>query len=175
MGIKNQGDDNFNNSGNNNDFRKYEKHYHNQPRSLNRSYLFDFCIEFSKKDLSPENEYDISITSNIEDKMDFNDLDLFKDFFIGCSHYIEDVETILEDIPNRELLIKNINSIYKNTKKFKQWDDKDHLCHLVFESLYEKLSTNVRSYDMIEEEAVEAIYAIMYYAFTKCKILDPII
>lgn len=174
MSIKNKGDGNTNNSGNNNDFRKYEAHYYDTAKSINRSYLFDFCLEFSKIELAPDNEYDTSTVSGYEDKMDYNEIDIYKDIFTACAHYIEDVESILNEIPNRELLVKNINTVYKKMKKFESWPDKDHLCDLVFKNLYTKLAENISSNDLVEEQANEAIHTIMYYALTKCKLLDPI-
>ncbi|MBP3950299.1 ABC-three component system protein [Bacillus suaedae] len=174
MSIKNNGHHNLNNTGSDNDFSSTTNNYYSQGlKTLNRSYLYEFCEAFSQVDPAIENDYNTQLTSDITKKMTHNEIDVYRTIFQECDHYYSDVDSILLEIPKRQRIITNINRTYIKKKNFEKWENKDHLCDLVYQSLYQILVNNLGS-DIMEEDATEAIHAIMYYAFIKCKLLDPI-
>ncbi|RLQ89996.1 hypothetical protein [Falsibacillus albus] len=169
--IDSNGDHTINSTG---DGATFEiNHYAGQNKILNRTYLFDFCVQFSELEDASE-DYDTELTSDFEGKMDYNEIDLYKEIFFECDHYLDDVESILEGIPRRERILKKINTKYKKLKRFSQWENKDEICEGVYQYLFETIENDNKSKDMYLEDAELAIHALMYYAFTKCKLLDPI-
>ncbi|MFJ7471655.1 hypothetical protein ACIQWI_24320 [Peribacillus frigoritolerans] len=169
--IDSNGDNSINNTG---DGAQFEiNNYVGQKKILNRTYLFDFCLKFSEVEDAPE-VYDADLTSDFEGKMDYNEIDVYKDIFFECDHYLDDVEIILEGIPRRQRILSNINTKYKKIKRFGQWDNKDELCEGVYDYLIEAIQNDNNSKSIFVEDVELAIHALMYYAFTKCKLLDPI-
>jgi hypothetical protein len=168
--IESDGDHAINNTGNGNVF---EINYNKSSRIIiNRTYLYEFCVKFSSiEDIS---EYSIEITSDIEDKMDYNEISVYKELFSECDHYLDDVESILEEIPNRQRILSLINFKYKRLKGLDEWKHKDELCEKVYQYLIHTVGNDQSSSDIILEDAELAIHALMYYAFVKCKLLDPI-
>lgn len=150
-------------------------HIYHQPKFLNSSILYDFCVEFSKIEFELHLDDDPQTPpSDIEEKITFNEIDVYKDIFQDCEQYYDDVEEILKEVPNRQKIIKNINQKYKKIKKFEEWVDKDQLCQLMFQDLYNILANVQNKNVILEEDANLSIHAIMYYAFVKCKLLDPV-
>lgn len=169
--IQNQGANAINNTGND---AKFEfNNYNGGQKILNRTYLYDFCFKFSEVEDILES-YNTEVTSDIEEKMNHNELDLYKDIFLDCDHYIDDVEAILEEIPKRQRILSTINNKYKRLKKFADWQNKDQLCEWVYEFLIETIENDHNSGNIFHEDVELAIHSLMYYAFTKCKLLDPI-
>lgn len=169
--IDSTGNDSINSTGDGANFEI--NHYTSSVKILNKTYLYGFCVKFSEVEDTTEN-YDIEIASNIEDKMDYNEITLYKEIFFDCDYYIDDVEAILEEIPRRQRILSKINNKYKRFKMFEKWDNKDELCELVYKDLYRTIENDQSSGDMYLEDAELAIQALMYYSFTKCKLLDPI-
>lgn len=167
--INSNGDRNFNNSGN------ITLNYYNysEAKSLNRSLLYDFCVEFSKLEFELEPDYK-TITSEIEEKINYNDIKVYKVIFQNSEHYYEDIHDILNEIPNRQKIIQNIHFTYIKFKGFREWKNKDDLCEQVFVELYKKLMNGAMANDIMEEDANLALHSLMYYAFVKCKLLDPV-
>ncbi|MEK5069613.1 hypothetical protein [Sporosarcina sp. FSL K6-1508] len=169
--IDSTGNNTINNTGERAQFEI--NHYANPQQILNKTYLYGFCVKFSEVEDTAES-YDTEIASDIEEKMDYNEIDLYKEIFFECDHYIDDVEAILEEIPRRQRILSKINNKYKRFKKFEKWNDKDELCEWVYNYLYETIENDQSSGDIFLEDAELAIQALMYYSFTKCKLLDPI-
>ncbi|OES45847.1 hypothetical protein [Domibacillus iocasae] len=169
--IENQGNHNLNNSGDGNTF---ETHYHySQPKGLNRSYLYDFCMKFAEIEDDLES-YSTEFTTGIDEKMNYNEIIFYKDIFLECDHYYDDVDLILAEIPQRTRILSSIKKHYGRMKRYEKWNDKDDLCELVYNCLYAILIADRNSANIIHEDAETAIHSIMYYALVKCKLLDPI-
>jgi phage pi2 protein 07 len=169
--IYSDGHGNLNNTGNGNNF-KFE-YYFNPIKRLNRTYLYDFCVKFAEIEDGNEN-YNTAVTSDIEEKMNYNEINLYKEIFLECDHYFDDVELILQEIPNRQRILSKIEFQYKRFKNFDKWKNKDELCEKVYRSLLETIENDQNSSNIIIEDAEIAIHALMYYAFVKCKLLDPV-
>jgi len=169
--IDSSGDGTINNTG---DRAKFEiNNYAGQKKILNRTYLFDFCLKFSEVEDVPD-DYETNLTSDFEVKMHYNEIDIYKDIFLECDHYLDDVETILKGITRRQRILSKINTKYKKLKGFGKWESKDELCEGVYNYLIESVQNDNNSTNIYVEDVELAIHALMYYAFTKCKLLDPI-
>ncbi|KYG58817.1 ABC-three component system protein [Planococcus maritimus] len=168
--IEGGGDNGTNNTGDHNHFG--DNHFHHE-KSLNRSYLYDFCLKFANVENPPEN-YNTEFANDINDKMCHNEIDLYKDIFLDCDFYLGDVETILADIPNRERILTRINFQYKKFKMQYKTDSKDELCERVFDYLITTVDNDPNAFSIMVEDRDLAIHSLMYHAFVKCKLLDPI-
>ncbi|MGE7916676.1 hypothetical protein [Lysinibacillus xylanilyticus] len=146
-----------------------------KPKTLNRTVLYEFCKQFSESTLpEPTTDEEKKLPSGISEKMQYNEISVYKKVFKSCDIYLDDVEDILNQIPKRESIIRKIERLYDHTKIEKKWDDKDQLCKIVFDTLFESVSNDPQSSHLYDEDAELAIEVLMYYAFTKCKLLDPV-
>lgn len=168
--IKNEGDNGINNTGDNAHIG--DKIYF-ETKSINRSYLYDFCLKFVEVE-DPVNRYSTETPTDIDDKMDYNEIILYKDLFSECDHHYEDVENVLNEIPKRERILSKINNKYKRLKHFTAWQDKDELCEALYCDLIKTIDGSLHSQEIHDEDKELAILSLMYYAFVKCKLLDPI-
>ncbi len=166
--IQSNGNGNLNNTG-------YigQVHLHTVPKTLNRSYLFDICEKISRLP-EAEEEYKLSIPSGIIEKMEYHELVIYRAKFESTDHLLGDVEGILKEFLKPSSIINTVHFIYLEHREAAQWTNKDSLCKLVFEDLKIRLSKDRNAEDFWVEEAEHALYALMYYCFTKCKLLDPI-
>lgn len=170
------GRNNINNTGDNPFFGDiYVVPPPSNPRKLNRTVLYSFCKQFSETTL-PEAIISDShaLPSEIDNKMNYNEIQYYREVFINCDIYLNDVEEILIQIPKREVIILKIARIYRTKKLQNNWNNKDQLCSFVFEELMEVITNDPLSGQLFNEETELAIEALMYYAFTKCKLLDPV-
>lgn len=165
--IKSTGDNTVSNIGDN---ASIVVNQYSNEKKFNRSLLHEFCVRFASLPETP-NEYDISLSSNIMKKIEYNEIKLYENIFRDCDFYIDDVEEILNFIPKRQNVIRKINYEYIRLRKNNDTADKDEICDLVHNSLLEVVSGDSELYI---EEAEFAIHSLMYYAFTKCKLLDPV-
>lgn len=162
MGIISNGENTTNN---------LEIHQH-FPLTLNRTLLFDFCEKIISIGIGYD-EYEITTATNFDDKIQYNEIEIYKEIFYECDYYLEEVELVLEEIPNRQLVLQKINKIYKKEKKFSKENCKDKLCENVYNILFEQVKSDQNSSSLLIEEVEQSLHLIMYYSFTKCKLLDP--
>ncbi len=139
---------------------------------LNRTLLYDFCLKFSAID--DDVSYELVVASDIQDKMEYNQIPAYQKIFREVDYYFNDVDYILEQIPKRERILAFINRKYDRLKRTEQWSSKDKLCDLVYDSLFELVASDRNSSEIFWEDVDQAIHALMYYAFVKCKLLDPV-
>lgn len=158
----------------NNTINTGDTYYINSPTMLNRTRLYDFCKAFSEIDGLDEPDYSIDLPSDISEKINYNELKEFKEVFLDVSHTLEDVETVLSEIPKRGNVIRKIKGVYLNFKIEKNYKNKDNLCRLVFNELLQIVNTSIDKNELYMEDTYFAIQSLMYYAFTKCQILDKV-
>lgn len=167
--IRDSGPRSINNTGDGNTFvvNPYP------PKNLNRTYLYDFCYKFAEIEDPPE-PYDTELPSNIQSKMNYNEINAYRQVFFDVDHYYDDVELILEEIPKRERILSSIKGKYDRFKRSTVWGNKDELCDLIYDFLMERVENDESSNGIIWEDVELGIKALMYYAFVKCKLLDPV-
>lgn len=148
-------------------------------KPLNRTALFTFCEAFSEVDSVEDNEFPLASPSKFLKKMDYNELQDYKQIFEGCALYYNDVELVLSQFTRREKIPNSIHKVYKKIlKNYHSEYNADLICYDMAEELLGIIHNDVRSLDEklgIDKEDFElAIDALMYYTFTKCKILRPV-
>lgn len=80
--IDSTGNNTINNTGERAQFEI--NHYANPQQILNKTYLYGFCVKFSEVEDTAES-YDTEIASDIEEKMDYNEIDLYKEIFLNVT------------------------------------------------------------------------------------------
>lgn len=152
-----------------------ENYYDIHPNMmLNKTRLYEFCKHFSELDEYDEPEYNTDLPSDITDKINYNQLNEFKEVFESVTHTLEDTENILSNIPRRNSIVRRIKGIYIQHKIENANATKDKLCMLVFNDLLKTIHNSEGSDNLFLEDTYFAIQALMYYAFTKCQILERV-
>lgn len=170
------GADSNNIIGNNNRIGDTLLYIPNPNNRMKRSVLYDVCCTLSKAEMNDREEYALHTNSDWLEKIEYNDIDEYKDVFEMYSFYYGVVEEVLKQIPKREVLIRNIKTIYRKNKRIHFNCTKDEILDAVFNELSEIVVQSDQFSDegLLEEEKCEAIYLIMFYAFTKCQLLDVV-
>ena len=106
--------------------------------------------------------------------MGYNEIVEYQEIFHDVDHYYDDVEMILEEIPKRERILASIKNHHRRLKRSEEWNNKDELCDLVYDCMMDNIKTVDTVSDMTLEDAELGIHVLMYYAFVKCKLLDPV-
>ncbi|HFK1513852.1 hypothetical protein [Bacillus paranthracis] len=142
----------------------------------NRSFLYDVCCTIADANIEETAEYSISTNSEWSAKMKYNKIKKYAALFDLHSYSYGDVEEILENFEKRTTLIRHIKGIYVVFLIEQEELSKDKILDLVFDELKRiVIECNVSSGNLLtEEQKSETIYQVMFYAFTKCQLLDPI-
>lgn len=144
--------------------------------TTNRSFLYDVCCSIANADIEETVEYSIYTNSKWFAKMKYNKIKKYAALFELHSYSYGDVEDILAHFEKRETLIRHIKGIYIGYVMDMEEYPKDKILDLVFNNLFEiVIKCNVSSgYLLTEEQKSETIYQVMFYAFTKCQLLEPV-
>lgn len=174
------GDYSANTIGNDNTVNNY---YVLDTRQPKRSVLTKVCLSISNSDLSEETSYDLDSNSDWIKKYEYNDVNVFQEIFEIYSLNYPIIEQVLINIPeDREIMIRKIRVLYLQTKN-RTCEDSiytskgDQILERIFSQIrnivFDELGDD-SSRDQIKyiEEYEESIYLIMFYSFTKCKILE---
>lgn len=148
------------------------------PRVLNRSAIFDVCKTIAELDIEYDDEYSIQTNSDWMEKFDYNEVDLYIEVFDNYSDGYDEVSKVLHSYMKKTVMVKKIRTVYlevENVRK-KEKLDGDFVIEKVFHRLKEEVcySALISDSNLLDEEVDEAIYLIMFYAFTKCKLLKPV-
>ncbi|MBC1484159.1 hypothetical protein HCJ58_00040 [Listeria sp. FSL L7-1509] len=151
------------------------------PKTIKRSIVFDVCMLIAETELDYVDEYSIRENVDWNEKLEFNRVGIFVDIFENYSNGYTEVEKILRGYTKREVMVKKIHTIYLKKEKEREKLDKDS--DFVLEEVFNQIKENICSVyflsdsadTLIDEEVDEAIYLIMFYVFTKCKLLKKTI
>lgn len=143
-----------------------------------RAAIFEVCKIISEANIDFSEEYSISKNPDWNVKIKFNNVVEFVDIFDFYASGYDRIEKLLSGFPKREVMIRKINCVYIRLRAKNTLIDRnngDLMLSKVFDAL--KLLLNQLN-DQIElplmdEEIDSAIYLLMFYAFTKCKLLQP--
>ncbi len=142
-------------------------------REPKRSLIYEVCKMIAEKDFEDSSEYSISQNVNWTRKIEYNDIKKYKILFEEYSFAREDIEELLEGYEKRTTLIKHIKTFYINSVF--ELPDENNDCKLDW--VFTKLCIIVDEADgftdkIYVEDRNQAIYQLMFYAFTKCQILE---
>ena len=148
------------------------------PRILNRSAIFDVCKTIAELDIEYDDEYSIQTNSDWMEKFVHNEVDLYIEVFDNYSDGYDEVSKVLHSYLKKTVMVKKIRTVYLEVEKVRKQEkfDGDYVIEQVFRRLKEEVcySALISETDLFNEEVDEAIYLIMFYAFTKCKLLKPV-
>ncbi|EPH74754.1 TPA: hypothetical protein ACGY62_001448 [Enterococcus faecalis] len=142
-------------------------------REPKRAFVFDVCKIIVEKNFEENAEYSISSNANWSKKIEYNQIDKYELIFDEYSFAREDIEELLEGYENRTKLIRNFKTLYiDSTYKFPN-ENNDYRLDWVFKSLCNIVDESSEPTDALyTEDRNQAIYQLMFYAFTKCQILE---
>lgn len=148
------------------------------PRILNRSAIFDVCKIIAELDIEYDDEYSIQTNSDWMDKFDYNKVELYVEIFDNYSDRYDEVSKVLHSYLKKAIMVKKIRAVYLEVEDVRKQEnlDGDYVVKQVYLRLKEEVcySALISGCDLLDEEVDEAIYLIMFYAFTKCKLLKPV-
>ena len=152
-------------------------------KGINRSYVFDICCKIANAKISICDDVDnlANGNSNWENKYNYNNVNQFKELFADGAYAYDDLEDILNGIDsNKNKLIRNIHSIYLRTliklNESNPPKNGDSVLYAVYNEIYTMIDSCEQPSDNILtlEDRESSIYLIMFYVFTKCKLLQPL-
>lgn len=143
------------------------------PREPKRAFVFNVCKIIVEKNFEENAEYSISSNVNWSKKIEYNQITKYELIFDEYSFAREDIEELLEGYENRTKLIRNFKTLYiDSTYKFPD-ENNDYRLDWVFESLCNIVDEASDSTNALYiEDRNQSIYQLMFYAFTKCQILE---
>lgn len=148
------------------------------PRILKRSVIFDVCKQIAELDIEYDDEYSIQTNSDWMEKFEFNNVDDYIEVFDNYSDRYDEVSKVLHSYLKKTVMIQKIRAVYLKVEKVRKREklDGDYVIEEVFNRLKEGVlySEYISGSVSVDEEFDEAIYLIMFYAFTKCKLLKPV-
>lgn len=148
------------------------------PKILKRSAIFDVCKTIAELDIDYDDEYSIQNNSDWMEKFEYNKVDLYVEIFDNYSDGYDEVSKVLQGYLKKTIMVKKIRTVYLEFEKVREQEklDGDYVVKQVFDRLKEEVcySALISESDLLDEEVDAAIYMIMFYAFTKCKLLKPV-
>lgn len=156
-------------SGDNNTI---EHHVYNGNMSINRTVLAELCEIIASSD-TPQGKYSIKKNSDWIRKLEGNNVKRYTDIFENYCDAYDDIENILGDqYESREKMVRKINHVYTDLiLQNPELDGKgDRILSEVFKKLKELV--NESGTEAFEEEIDKSLIVMMFYVFTKCKLLE---
>ncbi|MDW8727144.1 hypothetical protein Q7W11_09240 [Streptococcus suis] len=146
------------------------------PSVLPRSLLLEICKRITAMDIEIA-EYSIQENTDWMRKFEFNGVAKYIDIFDDYSDGYDVLCEVLKSIPRSTLMIKKIRTVYIKVKTTERINENgDYILEQIFNKLKEEVCVQgqIGEFELLDEEVDAAIYLIMFYAFTKCKILEVI-
>lgn len=148
------------------------------PKVLKRTVIFEICKVIAEYDINYDDDYSIQSNSDWMGKFEYNDVDVYVEIFDNYSDSYNDISDVLRGYVKKSMMVKKIRTVYLQADKIRieKELDGDFLLGEVFRVLKEEVvySSVSSESDLYDEEVDAAIYLIMFYAFTKCKLLKPV-
>ncbi|MFD1040340.1 hypothetical protein ACFQ3N_18350 [Virgibacillus byunsanensis] len=148
------------------------------PKILKRSAVFDVCKIIAELDIDYDDEYSIQNNSDWMEKFEYNKVDLYVEVFDNYSDGYDEVSKVLHGYLKKTIMVKKIRTVYLEIERVREKEklDGDFVIKQVFDRLKEEVwyNASINESDILDEEVDAAIYMIMFYAFTKCKLLKPV-
>lgn len=171
------GDNSVSISGENNQVT-FNSFNENKLHILKRTAIFEICQRIANIQIDYDDEYSIQHNSDWMDKFAYNNVNTYVEIFDNYSDGYDEVSEILQSYLNKTKMVKKVRTLYLEIEKvrFERKLDGDYVLDQLFKKLKEEVcySASFNTVDLLDEDVDEAIYLIMFYVFTKCKILKPI-
>lgn len=142
-------------------------------REPKRAFVYEVCKLIVDKNFDENSEYSISENADWTKKIEYNKIEKYKILFEEYSFAREDIEELLNGYENRTKLIRNFKSLYINSVYNFPDANNDFRLDCVFEKLCTTVDeSSILSDEIYIEDRNQSIYQLMFYAFTKCQILE---
>lgn len=121
------------------------------------SLIYEVCKVISEIEFEVTESYFIERNSEWNAKIEYNEIQICRAIFQDQYLSYDKVEKALKTIPKRDLIVRNIRTIYQREKV--KYENKDDVLDLVFETLTRLVVTSEISsgYELYEEEKNDAI------------------
>ena len=144
--------------------------------AIRRSYLYEVCKELLDADIKPSDDYSLKTPSEWTEKLDYNSVSPnYVEILTADQHAYDVIEEVMISFKNRDVLIKKVNYLYHvaDAEREKTTKDADFVLDNVFRALCDALKDHEDGLTerLPDEERERCVWLIMFYAFTKCKIL----
>lgn len=149
----------------------------NTPKVLSKSLIAGVCKTIAEMNIEFEDDYSIQQNSDWMQKFDYNSVKLYIDVFDNYSDGYDEVSKVLQGHLKRTTMIMKIRTVYLQVESRKPSDvDGDYIISQIFDILKEEVCNQdlIMPTGLMNEEVDAAIYLIIFYAFTKCKVLKPV-
>lgn len=147
--------------------------------TFQKSILYDICQAIKSADIPLyDNPAYRFIESAWDEKMDYNRIDVYATIFKQEAFAYRELEVVMKEFTNRAEMILKINHTYRMVLKELDGTTKDN--DIVLDNVLCKLMKIVDDSSLPEkrqlylEQKERYIKLIMFYAFTKCKLLEPV-
>lgn len=146
--------------------------------AFKRSLLYDICRSIKEANIPRYEglEYDFK-ESGWDEKMEYNHIEVYADIFKQEAFAYDELNEVMKEFSNREEMIMKINHTYRMIlKEATPGTDNDTILEMVLNKLMRIVDdSSLPEQSQIHLELKERyIRLIMFYAFTKCKLLQPI-
>lgn len=149
----------------------------NTPKILSRSLISDVCKTIAEMDIDYDDYYSIQQNSDWMKKFEYNNVGIYVDIFDNYSDGYDEVSKVLQGNMKKSAMVMKIRTIYLKIDSSKPEDaDGDYIVSQVFDVLKNEVCCRelISPIGLLDEDVDAAIYLIMFYAFTKCKLLKPV-
>lgn len=147
------------------------------PKVLPRSVISNVCKMIAEMEIEYDDDYSIQQNSDWMEKLAYNEVKVFVEIFDNYSDGYDEVSKILQTHLKRTAMVMKIRTVYIKVDSAKpEGADGDYIISEIFKELKEEVCCQelIRPEGLYDEDVEAAIYLIMFYAFTKCKILKPV-
>ncbi|MDT2636582.1 MULTISPECIES: hypothetical protein [Enterococcus] len=147
------------------------------PTVLSRSVILSVCKTIAEMEIEYDDDYSIQRNSDWMEKLAYNDVKVFIEIFDNYSDGYDEVSKVLQTHLKKTVMIKKIRTVYLKVDSTKPEEaDGDYIISEIFKELKEEVCCQelIQPVGLYDEDVDAAIYLIMFYAFTKCKILKPV-
>ncbi|ARF68060.1 hypothetical protein B7C51_09795 [Paenibacillus larvae subsp. pulvifaciens] len=147
------------------------------PKVLSRSLIFSICKTIAEMEIEYDDDYSIQQNSDWMEKFEYNNVNLYVDIFDNYSDGYDEVSKVLQGHLKKSSMIMKIRTVYLKVDNAKpEGSNGDYVISKIFDILKEEVCCQelLQPVGLNDEDVDAAIYLIMFYAFTKCKILEPV-
>lgn len=139
-----------------------------------RSVLYSICLDISKIDIDTSTEFSISKNADWENKINYNNLQIFQGIFEDyCGGYFG-VEEVLEGDTQSEIMVLKVKNLFKHICINNHNNSNDQKLFELYTKIQKKIEHHysINDGNITEEQFDKAVYQIMFYVFVKCQILE---
>lgn len=151
-----------------------------QPPTPSRTHLFTLCKTIIDSNIPIEEDYSLERNSAWQTKLDYNGIsDEYKRILSGEEYAYDVILDIMSEFTNSEVMVLKVHHIYLD--KLRQQKDSDLHPDTILTGVFDELKNlilNDENYShakhILDEDRDRSIWLIMFYVFTKCKLLEPV-